>query len=59
MRRAHQLPIETTAVPVTSRPLEDVLTDLGKFEGEEPETWRIPESTLGKALNRLFKMFGR
>ena len=42
-----------------SRPLEDVLTDLGKFEGEEPETWRIPESTLGKALNRLFKMFGR
>lgn len=42
-----------------SRPLEDVLADLGKFEGDEPETWRIPESTLGKALNRLFKMFGR
>lgn len=42
-----------------SRPLEDVLADLGKFEGNEPETWKIPETTLGKALNRLFKMFGR
>ena len=42
-----------------SRPLDDVLKDLGKFAGDEPETWRIPESTLGKALNRLFKVFGR
>jgi molecular chaperone DnaK len=42
-----------------SRPLEEVLADLGKFEGEEQETWRVPESTLGKALGKLFKMFGR
>ncbi len=42
-----------------SRPLDDVLADLGKFDGDEVETWRIPENTLGKALGRLFKIFGR
>jgi molecular chaperone DnaK len=42
-----------------SRPLEDVLADLGKFDGDEPETFKIPENALGRALGRLFKMFGR
>ena len=42
-----------------SRPLDDVLADLGKFDGDEVETWRIPENALGKALGRLFKIFGR
>ncbi len=43
-----------------SRPVEEVLRDLGRFEGEpEPEAFRPPENALGKVLGKLFKMFGR
>lgn len=42
-----------------SRPLEDVLRDLGAFEGTEPPAWQLPETPLGKVLGKLFKMFGR
>jgi molecular chaperone DnaK len=49
------------ALPVKldrTRPLEDILRELGHYEGPEEATWRPPESRIGKALGRLFKMFG-
>jgi molecular chaperone DnaK len=42
-----------------SRPLEDILRELGKYSGPEVETWKLPESRIGKVLGKLFKMFGR
>lgn len=43
-----------------TRPLDEVLRDLGKYEGPaEPEMWQLPESRIGKALGKLFKLFGR
>ncbi len=50
------------ALPVKldrSRPIEDVLRDLGSFEGSEPEPWRPPETRLGKVLGKLFRVFRR
>ncbi|HEY3821540.1 MAG TPA: Hsp70 family protein [Polyangiaceae bacterium] len=50
------------ALPVKldrSRPLEDILRELGKYAGPEVETWKLPESRIGKVLGKLFKMFGR
>lgn len=43
-----------------SRSVDDVLRDLGLVEGAvaEPQL-KLPESGLGKALGRLFKLFGR
>jgi molecular chaperone DnaK (HSP70) len=49
------------ALPVKldrSRPLEDILAELGHYEGPEEMTWKPPESRIGKALGRLFKRFG-
>lgn len=42
-----------------SRPVEDVLRDLGGFEGKVVESWHPPPSPLGKVLGKLFKLFGR
>ena len=44
-----------------SRPVEDVLRELGKFEGSPPKaaSLRPPPSPLGRAFGRLFKLFGR
>jgi molecular chaperone DnaK len=43
-----------------SRAVDDVLRDLGLVEGSVPEPQlKLPESGLGKALGRLFKLFGR
>ncbi|MBI2390419.1 MAG: Hsp70 family protein [Deltaproteobacteria bacterium] len=42
-----------------SRPVQDVLRDLGGFEGEVVEAWHPPPSPLGKVLGKLFKLFGR
>jgi molecular chaperone DnaK len=50
------------ALPVKldrSRPVEDVLRDLGALEGPEVEKWQPPVTPLGKVLGKLFKMFGR
>jgi molecular chaperone DnaK len=41
-----------------SRPVADILRDLGRYEGPKVTSWRPPESRLGKVLGRLFKMFG-
>jgi molecular chaperone DnaK (HSP70) len=42
-----------------SRSVEDILRDLGKYAGPEIETWKLPESRIGKVLGKLFKLFGR
>ena len=50
------------ALPVQldrSRPVEDVLRDLGSFEGPKAETWKLPETPLGKVLGKLFGLFRR
>jgi molecular chaperone DnaK len=50
------------ALPVTldrSRPVEEILRDLGHYEGPQAVAWKPPESRIGKALGRLFKMFRR
>lgn len=50
------------ALPVKldrSRPVDEVLRDLGVYTGPEVETWKLPETTLGKVLGRVFKLFGR
>jgi molecular chaperone DnaK len=41
-----------------SRPVTDILRDLGRYDGPKETSWRPPESRLGKVLGRLFKMFG-
>jgi molecular chaperone DnaK len=49
------------ALPVKldrSRSVEDILRELGNYEGPEEATWKLPESRIGKALGRLFKRFG-
>ena len=42
-----------------SRPLEDILRELGKYDGPELVTWKPPESTIGRVFGKLFKLFGR
>jgi molecular chaperone DnaK len=49
------------ALPVNldrSRSVEDILRELGHYEGPHEATWKLPESRIGKALGRLFKRFG-
>jgi molecular chaperone DnaK len=41
-----------------SRPVEEILRELGKYSGPEVETWQLPESRIGKVLGKLFKLFG-
>lgn len=40
-----------------SRPLEDVLRDLGKFEGTAEAARKAPPSVLGAVLSKLFRVF--
>jgi molecular chaperone DnaK len=51
------------ALPVKldrTRPIEEILRDLGKYEGPKiEEQWQPPVSRLGKVLGKLFKLFGR
>jgi hypothetical protein len=42
-----------------TRPLEEILRELGKYEGPKVEEWQPPVSRLGKVLGKLFKLFGR
>lgn len=42
-----------------SRPLEEVLRELGAFEGPAVEVYKPPVTALGKVLGKLFKVFGR
>lgn len=42
-----------------TRPLEEVLRELGGFQGNVQPSWRPPPSLLGNALGKLFKLFGR
>ncbi len=42
-----------------SRPVEDVLRDLGTYGGPATDEWKLPETTLGKVLGRVFRLFGR
>jgi molecular chaperone DnaK len=42
-----------------SRPVDDILRDLGKYEGPAQITWRPPQSRLGKVFGKLFKLLGR
>jgi molecular chaperone DnaK len=43
-----------------TRPVEEILRELGKYDGPAAaETWRLPESKLGKVFGKLFKLFGR
>jgi molecular chaperone DnaK len=40
-----------------SRAVEEILRELGKYEGpQQVETWRLPESKLGKVFGKLFKL---
>ena len=41
-----------------SRPVEEVLRDLGLFDGPVVETWQLPETPLGRILGRLSRFFG-
>jgi molecular chaperone DnaK len=42
-----------------SRAVEEILRELGKYDGPAAvETWRLPESKLGKVFGKLFKLFG-
>ena len=42
-----------------TRPLADVLAELGHYAGLTVASWRPPESRVGKVLGKLFKLFGR
>ncbi|MBX7196231.1 MAG: Hsp70 family protein [Sandaracinaceae bacterium] len=42
-----------------TRPVEEVLRDLGLFEGPVVETWQLPETPLGRILGRLSRFLGR
>jgi molecular chaperone DnaK len=43
-----------------SRPLEEILRELGKYDGPvQQATWQMPESRLTKVFGKLFKLFGR
>jgi molecular chaperone DnaK len=42
-----------------ARSVESILQDLGKYAGPEVETWKLPESRIGRVLGKLFKMFGK
>ena len=42
-----------------TRPLEEVLRDLGAFEGPEVQAWSLPETMLSRALGKLGSLFGR
>lgn len=43
-----------------SKPLDEILRELGHYEGPEtPVKWQPPESTLGKVFGKLFKLFRR
>ena len=54
-RRGRPLPVKLDR----SRPVHDVLRDLGVYEGPEDEQpWKLPETPLGKVLGRLFRAFG-
>lgn len=40
------------------RPLEDILQDLGAFDGPPaPEAWQLPETRISKVLGKLFGFF--
>lgn len=55
-RTGHKLQVKLDR----SRPLEEILRDLGKYEGPKvEEQWQPPVSRLGKVLGKLFKLFGR
>ncbi len=50
------------ALPVRldrTRPVEEVLLDLGVFEGAEVEKWQLPETMLGRVLGGFARLFGR
>lgn len=42
-----------------SRPVDDVLRDLGGAEAPPIEVPQLPVTPLGKVINKLFKLFGR
>lgn len=41
------------------RPLDEILRELGKFDGPAPAAWRPPESRLARVFGKLFGLFGR
>jgi molecular chaperone DnaK len=42
-----------------SRNVDDILRELGDFSGQAVvESWKLPESRIGKVLGRLFRVFG-
>jgi molecular chaperone DnaK len=42
-----------------SCPVEDILRELGHYAGPAvEETWKLPESRIGKVLGKLFRAFG-
>jgi molecular chaperone DnaK len=50
------------ALPVRldrTRPVEEVLRDLGLFDGPVVEAWHLPETPLGRILGKLSRFFGR
>lgn len=50
------------ALPVRldrSRPVEEVLGDLGAFEGTKVAEWHLPETPLARVLGRLGRLFRR
>jgi molecular chaperone DnaK len=41
-----------------SRPVDQILRELGEYSGRAPRTWRLPESRLGTVLGNLTKLDG-
>lgn len=41
------------------RPVEEILRELGHYEGPKEPEWQRPQSRLGTVLGRLFKVLGR
>jgi molecular chaperone DnaK (HSP70) len=42
-----------------TRPVEEVLLDLGPFEGPAVEKWQLPQTKLGRALSGFARLLGR
>lgn len=41
------------------RQIDEILRELGHYEGPEPITWQMPESRLSKVFGKLFRVFRR
>jgi molecular chaperone DnaK len=42
-----------------ARPVEEILRELGSYQGPVVPEWKPPESRLGRVFGKLFKLFGK